>query len=403
MKRTIALLLALVICVSMAACSSGQNEATVTEAAKTDTPAATGGTTTENTDNSDRSVVVIMQAGGLGDQGYNDNAKVGLDRMVEKYGINGTLVEAPSAAEADTFVRQLAEDGHQLVICLDWTIIDYVREASVDYPEVMFLVLGKGAPGPGTQENLVEPYTALHEWAYEACMASILLAQDGNELFAEKARPGCKIAMIRAGESKNATRSRAAYQQCIEELNPEAEAVFDYTGSYTDSALNQQIVENMINNQGIEVIWPCVGTGALACFTTAKLNNAYALGCDSDQDAIELGTIPTSVLHNTTYMVINTIEEWMNGTLKGTNEYYWGLESGVVGLTDFSTIAACEGVNLENLERIKATIDAYNEKIISGEFIVYDSFQNNNMEYNEWKELHPDTNYTEWVKAGRPD
>ena len=85
-------------------------------------------------------------------------------------------------------------------------------------------------------------------------MASILIAQDGNELFEENARPGCKIAMIRAGESVNATRSRAAYQQCIEELNPDAEAVFDYTGSYTDSALNQQIVENMIKNQGVEVV-----------------------------------------------------------------------------------------------------------------------------------------------------
>ncbi len=191
----------------------------------------------------------------------------------------------------------------------------------------------------------MEPYTALLQWAFEAAMASILIAQDGNELFEENARPGCKIAMIRAGESVNATRSRAAYQQCIEELNPDAEAVFDYTGSYTDSALNQQIVENMIKTRALR-LWPCVGTGALAAFTTAKLNHAYALGCDSNQDAVEPGTIPTSVLHNTTYMVINTIEEWMNGTLKGTNEYYWGLASGVVGLTDFATIAGVEGVNL---------------------------------------------------------
>ena len=412
MKKLVALLLVLVLCIGMVACSAKNEPASdASSAAPASQPsadaAANSGSTsddaaTDTADNSDKSVVVIMQAGGLGDQGYNDCAKIGLDQMVEKYGLNGTLVEAPSAAEADTFVRQLAEDGYQLVICLDWTIIDYVREASKDYPDVMFLVLGKGAPGPGTQENLVEPYTALHEWAFEAAMASILIAQDGNELFEENARPGCKIAMIRAGESVNATRSRAAYQQCIEELNPDAEAVFDYTGSYTDSALNQQIVENMIKNQGVELVWPCVGTGALAAFTTAKLNHAYALGCDSNQDAVEPGTIPTSVLHNTTYMVINTIEEWMNGTLKGTNEYYWGLASGVVGLTDFATIAGVEGVNLDNLERIKSTINEWNEKIINGDFIVYDSFQNDNMEYNEWKELHPDTNYTEWVKAGRP-
>lgn len=392
MKKLLALLLVLAICFGMVACgSSSANE-----------PAAPEKEDEEVTNNEDKSVCVIMQTGGLGDQGYNDNAKVGLDQMIEKYGIKGTLVEAPTAAEADTFVRQLAEDGHQLIICLDWTIIDYVRAASVDYPEVMFLILGKGAPGPGTQDNLVEPYSALHEWAFSACIASVLLATDGNELFEDFGRPGCTVAMIRTGESKSATRARAAYQQCIELINPEAEAIFDYTGSYTDSALNQQIVENMINNQNVEVVWPCVGAGALATFTTCKLNKAYALGCDSNQDHLEPGVIPTSVLHNTTYMVINTIEEWMNGTLKGTNEYYWGIESSVMGLTDFSTIAACEGVNKENLERIKKTIDEYNAKIISGEFIVYDSYQNDNMEYDEWKELHPNTDYTEWVKAGRP-
>ena len=395
MKKLLALLLVLAICFGMVACGN----------ASTNEPAAPKkedkGEAAE-TPAEEKSVCVIMQAGGLGDQGYNDNAKIGLDQMIEKYGIKGTLVEAPTAAEADSFIRTLAEDGHQLIICLDWTIIDYVRAASVDYPEIMFLILGKGAPGPGTQDNLIEPYSALHEWAFSACIASVLLATDGNELFEDFGRPGYTVAMIRSGESKNATRARAAYQQCIELLNPEAVAIFDYTGSNTDSALNQQIVENMIKNQNVEVVWPCVGAGALATFTTCKLNNAFALGCDSDQDWIEPGVIPTSVLHNTTYMVINTIEEFMNGTLKGTNEYYWGIESGVMGLTDFSTIAAYEGVNLDNLNRIKKTIEEYNEMIISGEFIVYDSFQNDNLEYDEWKELHPNTDYTEWVKAGRP-
>lgn len=397
MKRMIAALLALSICLSMAACSSPKESETV------DQGNVSNESDTKDTVSEEKSVAVIMQAGGLGDQGYNDNAKVGLDMMVEKYNLKGTLVEAPQPAEADTFIRQLANDGHQLIICLDWTIVDYVREASKDYPETYFLVLGKGEPGPGTQENLIEPYTALHEWAFSAAMASILIAMDGNELFEDMARPGCKIAMIRAGESINATRARAGYQQAIAEIYPEAEAFFDYTGSYTDSALDQQITENLINNMGVEVVWPCIGTGALAVFTTCKLNNAYALGCDSDQDDIEPGTIPTSVLHNTTYMVVNVIEEWMNGTLNGTSEYYWGLESGVVGLTDFSTIASVEGCNLENLEKIKSVINEYNEKIISGEFIVYDSFQNDNMEFDEWTEKHPGVDYTQWVKDGRPE
>ena len=134
MKRMIAALLALSICLSMAACSSPKESETV------DQGNVSNESDTKDTVSEEKSVAVIMQAGGLGDQGYNDNAKVGLDMMVEKYNLKGTLVEAPQPAEADTFIRQLANDGHQLIICLDWTIVDYVREASKDYPETYFLI-----------------------------------------------------------------------------------------------------------------------------------------------------------------------------------------------------------------------------------------------------------------------
>ena len=400
MKRFLAILLTLAMGLSMAACGqAGQSAGAEAPAGDAARPA---GSTDTAEDPMAKSVAVILQEGGLGDQGYNDNAKIGLDMMAEKYGIKGTMVEAAAPAEADTFIRQLAEDGYPLIICLDWVIIDYVKAASVDYPDTKFVVLGKALPGPGTQENLIEPYTALHEWAFMAALASIEVATDGNELIKANARPGCNVAVLTPGESVNTARQRSAYDQCIEAVNPQTKAVWDYTGSYTDSALNQQIVENMIKNSNVEVVWPMVGTGALATFTTCKLNNAYVLGCDSNQDGVEPGTVVTSVLHNTTYMVTNIIEDWQAGTLVGTNEYYWGLESGVVGLTDFATMAAFPGVNKENLAKIIANIDAYAQKIISGDFIVYDYFQNDNTEYKDWKAAHPDTDYTSWVKAGRP-
>ncbi|MBP3310961.1 MAG: hypothetical protein J6L72_01855, partial [Butyricicoccus sp.] len=118
MKKLVALLLVLVLCIGMVACSAKNEPASdASSAAPASQPSADAAANSDSTsddaatdtaDNSDKSVVVIMQAGGLGDQGYNDCAKIGLDQMVEKYGLNGTLVEAPSAAEADTFVRQLA-------------------------------------------------------------------------------------------------------------------------------------------------------------------------------------------------------------------------------------------------------------------------------------------------------
>ena len=359
------------------------------------------GTTAFAENDKANSVAIILQEGGLGDQGYNDGAKVGFDMMVEKYGIDGVLVEAAAVAEADTFIRQLASEGYGLIICLDWTIIDFVKAAAPDYPETYFVVLGKSLPGPGSIENLIEPYTALHERAFLCAMVSILSAMDGNEFISSKAKPGCNVAVMTAGESVNNNRTKAAYQQAAAEFCPDANLIFDTTGSKTDTALDQTIAENLIKNQDVEVIWPNIGIGSLSVYTAAALNNAYAIGVDINQDALEPGSILTSGLHNTTYMVVEMVTKWQQDDLSGLNEYYWGLSTGVVGITDMATIAQYAD-NKENFDRVMGIINEYKQKIESGEFVVFNYFVEGNTLYSEWAEQHPGVNYSEWVNAGRP-
>lgn len=400
MKKIWAILLVVVMMFGVAAC--GSKEESTAEAEKTETSKEAEEAVVDDEDSMANSVAIILQEGGLGDQGYNDGAKIGMDRMTEKYGTTGTLVEAAVPAEADTFIRQLAEDGYPLIICLDWTIIDYVKEASKDYPDTLFVVLGKSLPGPGTQENLIEPYTALHERGFLMGMVSVLVATDGNEIIEGKGNEGCTVAVMTAGESINHNRNTAAYQQAIQEFNPDAVLINDTTGHKTDAALNQTIAENLIKNQGVEIIWPNIGTGSLSVYTTCALNNAYALGIDINQDELEPGTMVTSGMHDTTYMVIDMIERWKSGNLVGTDEIYWGLESGVVGITDMATISEYV-TNQENWERVKGIIDQYVEDIKSGEFVVYNYFVEDQVLFDDWQAAHPDVDYSEWVNAGRPE
>lgn len=407
MKKTLAMILAIVMMLSVVACGNSGKEAAASDSTsgndtQVSTDASGGAADAEAEDPMANSVAIILQEGGLGDQGYNDGAKVGMDRMTEKYGTTGTLVEAAAPAEADTFIRQLAEDGYPLIICLDWTIIDYVKEASKDYPDTLFVVLGKSLPGPGTQENLIEPYTALHERGFLMGMVSVLIATDGNEIIEGKGNEGCTIAIMTAGESINHNRNISAYQQAIAEFNPDTVYINDTTGHKTDAALNQTIAENLIKNQGVEIIWPNIGTGSLSVYTTCALNNAYALGIDINQDALEPGTMVTSGMHDTTYMVIDMIERWKSGDLVGTDEIYWGLESGVVGITDMATIAE-HVTNRENFDRIKGIIDQYIEDIKSGEFVVYNYFVEDQVLFDDWQAAHPGVDYSEWVNAGRPE
>ena len=384
MKKFLSMLLIALLCLTMAGCGPKEEEPV------------------EEDDNN--RVAVILQEGGLGDQGYNDGAKVGTDRMEEKYGTKATLVEAAAVAEADTFIRELANEGYPLIICLDWTIIQQVKDASKDYPDTYFVVLGKSLPGPGSQANLIEPYTALHERGFLMGMLSVLFATDGNEIRADYAKPGAKVAIMTAGESINHNRNTSAYQQAIAEFNPEAVLINDTTAGKTDAALNATIAENLIKNQGVEVIWPNIGTGSLSVYTTCANNNTFTLGIDIDQDNLEPGTILSSGLHNTTYMVIDMVTRWKEGKLNGLDEIYWGLETGVVGITDMTTIEQYVDADLkDNWNRVKAIIDDYIAKIESGEFVVYNFFVEGNVLFDDWQAAHPGVDYSEWVNAGRPE
>lgn len=391
MKKILNVLLALMLVLSLAACKKNE-----------------GGKDPEP-EKEDNRIAIILQEGGLGDQGYNDGAKVGADEMEKKYGTKATLVEAVAAAEADTFIRTLADQGYPLIICLDWTIIQQVKDASKDYPNQFFVVLGKSLPGPGSQENLIEPYTALHERGYLMGLLSVLFAKDGNEIRADYAKPGCKVAIMTAGQSVNHNRNTAAYQQAKHDFAPEAEIFNDTTSAKTDSALNYTIAESLIKNQGIEVIWPNIGTGSIGVYNACEANKTFALGIDINQDNLNPGTILSSGRHDTTYMVIDMVERWKAGKLKGTDSIYWGLQTGVVGITDMETIKKfVDADKMENFNRVKKVIDETVAKIESGEYVVYNYFVEMNRLgrssdqpylFDDWQADHPGEDYSTWYNA----
>lgn len=121
MKKILALLLVLCMLFSMVACSNSGEYDKETDAPNQGNQDQLQGDD-KQPDDSDpmaNKVAIILQEGGLGDQGYNDGAKKGFDQMVEKYGIDGVLVEAtlPCGLRTNLDCRATAIDAtsHDLV------------------------------------------------------------------------------------------------------------------------------------------------------------------------------------------------------------------------------------------------------------------------------------------------
>lgn len=87
MKKLLAVLLALVMLVSLAACAGNTDK---------DNPSSDAPANSDNPSmkaNVNKKIAMIMQQGGLGDQGFNDTAYAGLMTCKEKYDLDVNAVE----------------------------------------------------------------------------------------------------------------------------------------------------------------------------------------------------------------------------------------------------------------------------------------------------------------------
>ena len=118
MKKLLAILLALIMIVSLAACAGNDDPS--------EKPSENPGSETpSNPDVSvdkpevNKKIAMIIQQGGLGDQGFNDTAYAGLTACKEKYDLDVNAVECTDTTQGETLIRELCEAGYGLIINLE--------------------------------------------------------------------------------------------------------------------------------------------------------------------------------------------------------------------------------------------------------------------------------------------
>jgi len=396
MKKVIALLL-VVLMVFFTACSAGTEKPAEDKA-----PAANNSANAPAKEEkpaeapmSER-VVVMLQEGGLGDLGWNDNAWAGAQWCANEYGITVEHVEASGAADAELFVRELAEQGYGLILVMDTAIFDQIKAVAPDYPESIFVVFGRYDMYKNT-DNLIYQWFTLNQHAFLAGAAAAYVATDGNEIVDYAGQnPGCNLGLIFPVESNGFYRYGGGYQHGAAITNPDAKFFIDYSTGFSDVALCQTIAENMILTNKCDVIWTCCGTSGLGGLQACRINGALGIGVDTNQDEVEKGYILTSALRRTDNTVIDLIEQWRAGTLRGANPVY-NLSNGGLDITDMATIAGYV-TNQENFEGLKAHIADIRAKVAAGEIMPYDTQEGlytgdgTMVTFDQWWAENKDTN-----------
>ena len=359
MKKFAALLLALVMALSLAACGN-QN-----------TPVGSG-SNAGSTSGDEAKVynVVYLVNGNLGDKSFFDSAEAGLDQLKADGRITLTTIEMGGLDEdkpkwKDTLYEVSASGEYDVVICGTYQMPDFLKEVADQYPDQKYVIFDDNTYA-GQSANVMNITYKQNDMGY---LMGIFAATLTTDTSIEKINEDAVIGFVGGVDSPVINDFLIGYIEGAKSVNPDIKVDVRYTNDYVDTAIAKEYGLSMINDNHCDLIWGVAGNAgngaAEAAFETGK---AYFLGVDSDQEltlSSDLAAITlTSGLKNIGNSLIWFFDEMDAGRTYFGQEVSLGLAEGGVGIVtdkNFATFAN---------DDLKAAITAAEEAIKAGDVVV---------------------------------
>ena len=359
MKKFAALLLALVMALSLAACGN-QN-----------TPVGSG-SNAGSTSGDEAKVynVVYLVNGNLGDKSFFDSAEAGLDQLKADGRITLTTIEMGGLDEdkpkwKDTLYEVSASGEYDVVICGTYQMPDFLKEVADQYPDQKYVIFDDNTYA-GQSANVMNITYKQNDMGY---LMGIFAATLTTDTSIEKINEDAVIGFVGGVDSPVINDFLIGYIEGAKSVNPDIKVDVRYTNDYVDTAIAKEYGLSMINDNKCDIIWGVAGNaGNGAAEAALETGKAWFIGVDSDQEltlSSDLAAITlTSGLKNIGNSLIWFFDEMDAGRTYFGQEVSLGLAEGGVGIVtdkNFATFAN---------DDLKAAITAAEEAIKAGEVTV---------------------------------
>ena len=334
MKKIIAMLLALVMVLSLAACG-GEKAPDSTAPNQSDAP------------KTDLTVALVV-AGTFGDQAFYDNSRAGCQKLAEDFGI--TLKEIECNNEGHEQQIYNASDAADIVVLVGWEFWP-IETVAPEYPDVKYVWVDNVTSAP-IENVLCIPY-AQNEGSFLAGYVAGKMSTSGV------------VGAVGGEDSATINDFIVGFAQGAKYANPEIEVVTNYANTYDDPAIGKECALALYD-KGADVIFQVCSKAGEGVFAAAQEKNFYAVGVDSDQKYIAPDVIICSMIKEVGKSIYDAILKHING-----DESLWG----TTWLADMSNsyIGVAYGTDGEGVQvpdEIKAEVEALAGQILSGEIVV---------------------------------
>lgn len=346
-RSRLLLLLFAIAALFLASCASDSDGAE-----KDDGPTEQPGDSGDGEARSDVKVGMVFDIGGLGDKSFNDSAYAGLQQAEEELGVETKHLEpAEDGSNREALVRELAEEGYDLVIGVGFAFDEVMPNIAGDHPDTMFAIVD----GSAEADNIADLQFAEHEGSFLVGVIAAQASETGTIGYVG----GVETPLIQKFEAGYVAGAKAANPDITVEvkyLTPDG----DFSG-FADPAKGKTTAKGLYDS-GADVVYHAAGGSGNGVFQAAAEAQKWVIGVDSDQYLTatddEKPYVLSSMLKRVDVSVFEAIKAFQEGTLTGGPQIFDLSVDGV----GYST----EGDHIEDTD----TVEDFKAQIVAGDIEV---------------------------------
>lgn len=317
-------------------------------------------TTSKGGNESDFSLAMVTDVGGVDDKSFNQSAWEGIQKYGKDNGLSegdGGYAYLQSKGEADytSNLNALTRRNFDLVFGVGFMMEEAINTIAGQQADTNYAIID----GVVDQPNVASILFKEQEGAYLAGVAAALMTKSN------------KIGFVGGMEIPVIERFEAGFVAGVAAVNPDIKVDIQYTGAFDKAELGKAAAGRMYSS-GVDIIFHAAGGTGNGVFTEAKERKAadkdayvWVIGVDSDQyDEGQVGDdniTMTSMLKRVDVAVQDIAKLAQEGKFPGGETKVYGLHDDGVKLADSRGAIPAD---------VMKKVDEYAQKIASGEIEV---------------------------------
>ena len=287
-------------------------------------------------------VGMVTDTGTIDDKSFNQGTWEGIKEAEKSFGLETTFMQPNGESESSylTEIQNLYDSGYKFIVTPGYKFETAIYKAQSQYEDAKFVLID-GEPNDGNDnylvaDNTVAVYFAEEQSGFIAGVAAAAELQNGDFGFIG----GMEIPAVKKFNYGFQQGVAYANEHYGTNVNLKAENIV-YSGSFSDTALGQQLAAQMYDN-GVKAIFTAAAGVNIGVITEAKSRvvngeEAWVIGVDSDQydDGIYEGSksvVLTSAIKKIEEATYQIIENEINGEFPGGQVLRFDAKNDAVGI-----------------------------------------------------------------------